>query len=97
MFLSGMVGTAQGGSEKKYKITSESNYYGMVRNEYSPGEFVGLSSSDKSTESSENVGTTQSGKTVVAVHSSKIDGIQFPATGRSFMYFVMPAEDVTIL
>ena len=93
MFLSGMVGAA---SQKMYKITSESHYYGMVRTEYSPGEFVGLSSLDKTTDSTECIGTTQSGKTVVAVHSSKIDGIQFPTTGRAFMYFVMPAEDVTI-
>lgn len=93
MFLSGMVGTA---SQKMYKITSESHYYGMVRTEYSPGEFVGLSSPDKATESTGIIGTTQSGKTVVAVYSSKIDGIQFPTTGRTFMYFVMPAEDVTL-
>lgn len=92
-----MILNRTAGGQKKYKITSKSNYYGMVRNEYSPGEFVGLSSSDKTLDSTENVGTTQSGKTVVAVYSSKIDGIQFPTTGRSFMYFVMPAEDVTIL
>ena len=43
MFLSGMVGTASGGSEKRYKITNKSGYIDCKAQQASAGETVPVS------------------------------------------------------
>ena len=56
MFLSGMVGTASGGSEKKYKITNYSSYIAVQEE---PGAFVTVTTVGKGVDVA-----TASGKTV---------------------------------
>jgi len=58
MFLSGMVGTASGGSEKKYKITNYSAYI-AAQEEAEPGAFVTVTTVGKGVDVA-----TASGKTV---------------------------------
>lgn len=96
MFLSGMVGTASGGTEKKYKITNNRTGDGIVYPEYAaPGEYVqqtGVNYLPKITGSS--------GITIPAgtVSKSYFTGIATIAAGEKgeVVFFVMPAEDVTI-
>ena len=96
MFLSGMVGTASGGVEKKYKITNNRTGDGIVYPEYAaPGEYVrqtGVGTLPHITGSSGikiPVGT---------VSESYFTGIATIAVGEKgeATFFVMPAEDVTI-
>ena len=86
MFLSGMVGTASGGSEKKYKITDNSGC-SSVQNIASPGESVNVISDN----SSINI-KGKSGNWIPYRTGASLTRV---ATGQHF-YFIMPAEDVTI-
>lgn len=93
MFLSGMVGTASGGSEKKYKITTVGAGTACSVTEASAGTIVQFQIAPQ---------IFSFGITVV----KSVSGIEIPmgyphsttstrAAGVS-LCFVMPAEDVTI-
>lgn len=87
---------SSGGSEKKYKITINSELYTCTKNSAQAGSFVGLAYSDKYTYSpDETVVRTASGMTV-PIFTVKQNGVEYPNSGRMFLSFVMPAEDVTI-
>lgn len=89
MFLSGMVGTASSGTEKKYKVTSSKTWVGLADSEFSPGAFV-----DFSIESSNSVTVrTVSGETIP--YMAGLISAYVPDS-IDWYYFVMPAEDVTI-
>ena len=89
MFLSGMVGTASGGSEKKYKITNKSGYIDCEMQQALAGTAVQVSIRG-------SVGIsiqTTSGLTIptangdIAVYAPEV-----PVAA----YFIMPMEDVII-
>ena len=89
MFLSGMVGTASGGSEKKYKVTSSKTWVGLADSEFSPGAFVNFA-----VEGSSSVTVrTVSGETIP--YMAGLISTYVPDS-TDWYYFVMPAEDVTI-
>lgn len=95
MFLSGMVGTASGGSEKKYHILNQ-NVLVWFNSEYAEaGQIVGMGTDDKFMfDFGESLVKTASG-TMIPMGEGKVQGITFP-NGRRHYWFVMPAEDVTI-
>ncbi len=95
MFLSGMVGTASGGSEKKYHILNQ-NVQVWFNSEYAEaGQIVGIGTDDKFMfDFGESFVKTASG-TMIPMGEGKVQGITFP-NGRRHYWFVMPAEDVTI-
>lgn len=96
MILSGMVGTTSGETKKEYKITVNSELYTCTKTSAQAGSFVGLSYSDKySYSTDETVVSTASGMTV-PIFTVKQNGVEYPSSGRMFLSFVMPAEDVTI-
>ena len=92
MFLSGMVGTASGGSEKRYKITDNSNY-GFPESAYA-GEIV------FATEPSPYLTVVGTSKRHIPVNTESgilADSDVSTYAGSQKPYgFVMPAEDVTI-
>ena len=89
MFLSGMVGTASGGSEKKYKVTTAKTWVGLTDSEFSPGAFV-----DFSVEGSSSV-TVLASSGVTIPYMTGLISAYVPDDVKRY-YFVMPAEDVTI-
>lgn len=89
MFLSGMVGTASGGSEKRYKIT----------------DTVGLGLPETALAGEYVVTTKTSSFTVIRADgriipsgsiAALLDGERVPTVLKEGKCFVMPAEDVTI-
>lgn len=91
MFLSGMVGTASGGSEKKYKITNNRSGDGIVYPEYAaPGEYVRQKGSGI-----QPVVTRSSGIPIPTALMSK-NTTRAAAGKDQVIYFIMPAENVTI-
>lgn len=90
MFLSGMVGTASGGTEKKYKITSNLSVLTGVLDSASPGDFVSMATGT----SSFTIRGDSSGNEVPKL-SGEISTYAAP-DAVFYFYFVMPAEDVTI-
>ena len=92
MFLSGMVGASSGGTEKRYKITDNSNS-GFPESAYA-GEIV------FATEDSYYVTVVGTSKRIIPVDiKSRIlaDSDVSTYAGSQEPYgFVMPAEDVTI-
>lgn len=96
MFLSGMVGTASGGSEKKYKITNNRSGDGIVYPEYAaPGKYV----QQTGVRTLPNItGSSGIAIPVGTVSESYFTGIETIAAGEKgqVVFFVMPAEDVTI-
>lgn len=95
MFLSGMVGTASGGTEKKYHILNQ-NMLVWSNSEYAEaGQIVGMGTNEKyDIGAGESFVKTASG-TMIPMLEGKVQGITFP-NGRSNYYFVMPAEDVVV-
>ena len=89
MFLSGMVGTAQGCSEKKYKVTTSGIWVGLTDSEFSPGAFVNFA-----VEGSSSV-TVLSASGVTIPYRAGLISVYVPDDVERY-YFVMPAEDVTI-
>ena len=92
MFLSGMVGTASGGAEKKYKITDNSNS-GFPESAYA-GEIV------FATGDSYYVTVIGTSKRHIPVNTQSgilaDSDVSTYAGSRERYGFVMPAEDVTI-
>lgn len=85
MFLSGMVGTASGGSEKKYKITTADSSYDIL-DEASPGAIVYVGAE----------GPSMVVKTSNGLSIPWLNALSTTRAAGSMLYFVMPAEDVTI-
>lgn len=89
MFLSGMVGTASGGSEKKYKITSAKDV-GAPESALA-GEYVAITATSSFTVTRADGRIIPSGSIAVL-----LDGERVPTVLKEEKCFVMPAEDVTI-
>ena len=93
MFLSGMVGTASGGTEKKYyKITDTRN--SNIQGSAYPGQYV---SGKGYTAENYHIRGDLSGNEV-PFESGVANGIATRAIPGKLLtfYFIMPAEDVTI-
>lgn len=89
MFLSGMVGTASGGTEKKYKITS-TNDVGAPESALA-GEYVVITATSSFTVTRADGRIIPSGSIAVL-----LEGDRIPTVTDEGKCFVMPAEDVTI-
>lgn len=96
MILSGMVGQSSEAEAKKYKITF-GNFITWIQDTYAAGELVGIGSTEKTTiNGALIIGTTASGKQIPGYGPTKLDGVAYPSSGRSFYAFVMPSDNVTI-
>ena len=89
MFLSGMVGTASGGSEKKYKITDTVGL-GLPETALA-GEYIVTTMTSSFTVTRADGRIIPSGAIAVL-----LDGEKMPTVLKDGQCFVMPAEDVTI-
>lgn len=89
MFLSGMVGAASGGTEKKYKITNKSGYIDCKAQQASAGETVPVSIRGSVRISIQ----TTSGLTIPTADGDiSLYAPEIPVAA----YFIMPREDIII-
>lgn len=94
-----MILNRTAGGQKKYRITVDGDYKGFIilqKSSARAGDFVGFSYTEKHWfDLNDTFVKTVSGMRV-PMFTEKQSGIEYPTSGRLFLSFVMPAEDVTI-
>lgn len=87
------------GGQKKYRITVDGVYKDFIilqKSSAQAGDFVGFSYTERHAfDLNDTIVETISGMSV-PMFTVKQSGIEYPTSGRQFLSFVMPAEDVTI-